>query len=523
MIARAFSGTLVLAGLVVRRDRGLLAAWIAVAVAVPLFNAYSLGALLPTPQARADFAAASAANPVTATLLGPINDLSIEGVVAWRSSLQSLLIAGLAGLLFAIRHTRAEEDAGRRELTAAGAIGRQAALTAVLVVVAVVNAAVTLLLTAALALGPGYDLAGSLLFSLTAAAGGLAFAGCGLVTAQLAQSAARARSVAVGVLVAGVMPGVMVPDDRIGLLPAGWPRIARPYAAGQWWVPLVPLALTVVLLVAAYALSARRDLGAGLLRDRGGSTGPVRAGRLLRGPATLAWRLSGGQVASWTLTLAALSVAVGWVSASFDARFGDLPLMGELLGGGDALLAIFTYVFCLVVACLTVVCALRPYAEESRGRAAPLLAAPTGRTRWLAGHVGLGLAAPAVMLLAVGLGTGLGSGLSTGRPWTILAQTGTALLFVPAAWTIAGLTIALYGLRPRLTVPASWVAVVVSVAFVALWEARVIGREVFLVTPFGYGHPTISPGPVAPAAFALFAAVLVAVGGAAFRRRDLIA
>ncbi|MFC4118807.1 hypothetical protein [Nonomuraea zeae] len=520
-----FSGTLTLAGLVVRRDRWLLAAWAAVAVAVPLFNAYSLSALLPTRQARADFAVASAANPITAALLGPIHDLSIEGVVAWRSSLQSLLIAGLAGLLFAVRHTRAEEDAGRRELMAAGAIGRQAPVTAALAVIAAVNAAVTLLLTAALALGPGYDLAGSLLFSLTAGAGGLVFAACGLVTAQLAQSAALARSLAVGVLVAGVMPGVVVPDDRIGLLPAGWPRIAGPYAEGRWWVPLVPLALTVALVLTAYALSARRDIGAGLLPDRGGSTGPVRAGRLLRGPAALAWRLSGGQVVSWSLTLAVMSVGVGWVSASFDARFGDLPLVGELLGRlgretmGDALIAIFTYVFCLVVACLTVVCALRPYTEESRGRAAPLLAAPTGRTRWLAGHAALGLAAPAAMLLAVGLGTGLGAG----RPWAVLAQTGTTLLFLPAAWSIAALTIALYGLRPRLVVPASWTVVVASVAFVALWEAKVIGREVFLLTPFGYGHPTISPGPVAPAAFALSAAVLLVVGGVAFRRRDLMA
>lgn len=514
----ALAGTGTLIRLILRRDRLLIAAWVAVAVALPVFNAFSLGALLPTPQARALFAEATAANPITAALLGPLHDTSIEAIVVWRSSVQSLIVMGLAGLLFAIRHTRAEEDAGRRELMAGGALGRHAGTTAAAVVLAAVNVVVAVLVAAALALGPGYASGGSLLFGLMVAAGGTMFAAGGLVAAQLAQSAALARTGAVTFLVAGAMPGVAVPDDNMWIFPAGWLRIAGPYSAGQqWWVPLVSLAAAVALTLAAYAVSARRDLGAGLLPDRAGSTGPRRAGGLLRSPAALAWRLYGGQVVTWTVTLATVSAAVGWVSASFGADV----LLGGL--GRITLMEIFTYVFCLVVACLTVVGALRPHAEESRGRAAPLLAAPTGRTRWLAGHLVLGLAAPAAMLLAVGLGTGLGNGLATGRTEVVLVQTGTALLFAPAAWAIAGVTIVAYGLRPRVAVPAGWAAVLVSTAFVALWEAGTISRTAFLLTPFGYSHPTLSPGLAAPVAYTLVAAALVALGGAAFQRRDLLA
>ncbi|MGW0802362.1 hypothetical protein [Nonomuraea sp. NPDC002799] len=508
----AFAGVGALIRLIVRRDRLLLLTWIAVAVALPLFNAYSLAALLPTPEARTHFAEVTSANPVTEALLGPLRDTSIEGIVAWRSSLQCLLVMGLAGLLFAIRHTRAEEDAGRRELTAAGAVGRHASITAVVTVVAAVSVAVTVLPAAALTLGPGYDLAGSALFGLTPAASGVLFAACGLVTAQLAQSAALARTTAVGMLAAGVLPGFAVPVDEIVFLPANWPRLAAPYAAGRWWVPLVPLALAAVLILVACALSARRDLGAGLLPDRAGSTGPVRAGARLGSPMALIWRLYGGTAITWSVTLATISVAVGWVSASVGAVFGGLLTI-----------EVYTYVLCLVVAPLTAVSALRPHAEERAGRASPLLATPTGRVRWLAGHVTLALAAPAGMLLAVGAGTGLGHGLTMGRPGAILTQVGAALLFLPAAWTITGVTIAVYGLRPRLATPAGWVTVAGSVAFVALWEAGTIGRTAFLLTPFGYGYPAISPGPAAPAAFALVAAALIVTGGATFARRDLLA
>ncbi|MEV0379362.1 hypothetical protein [Nonomuraea sp. NPDC050643] len=497
-----FAGAVTLVRLIARRDRGLMALWVGVAVAVPLFNAYSLAALLPTEAARVAFAEISAANPIATALLGRVHDTSIEGLVAWRSSVQSLLITGLAGLLFAVRHTRAEEDAGRRELVAANAVGRHAAISAVMVLAAAVNLVIVALLAAGLPLGFGYPVGGSLLFGLTAGAGGTMFAACGLLAAQLCQSAPLARTVAVGVLVAGLVPGVVVPEERIGILPAGWPRVARAYGDERWWVPLVPLAFAVVLGLAAYVLSARRDLGAGLLPDRAGSTGPVRG--KLRSPAGLAWRLYGGQAATWTIALGTAGLGVGWVSTSFEA--GTLT--------GHTLLEIFTYVFCMLVACLTVVAALRPYAEERRGRAEPLLAL-TGRSRWLSGHVALGLATPVAMLLAVGLGTGLGAGAP-------LAQLGRALLFVPAAWAVAGLTIAAYGLRPRAAAPAAWGTIVLSALCVALWEGGTIGETAFLLTPFGYGHPALSPGFLAPAAFALVAAVLVGVGGAAFARRDLI-
>ncbi|TYB54365.1 hypothetical protein FXF51_47895 [Nonomuraea sp. PA05] len=532
--------------LILRRDRLLIAAWIAVAVGVPAFNAYSLAALLPTQAARVAFIAAADANPITLALLGPVHGTSIEAVVAWRSSVQSLLIGGLAGLLFAIRHTRAEEDAGRRELVAAGAVGRYAAITAVVAVIAAVNLAVAGLQAAVLGLAFGHPIGGSLLFGLVSGAGSTAFAACGLLAAQLCQSAPLARAGGVGVLVAGLVPGVILPEEVVAYLPAGWPRVARAYGDERWWVLLVPLVVAVVLTLVAYVVCGRRDLGAGLLPER-----PAPARPAPRSAAGLAWRLYGGQTVSWTVALGVASVGVGWVSASFE--------VGTLTG--ETLLEIFTYGFCMVVACLAVTGALRPLGEESRGRASAVLATATGRTRWLCGHLVLGLAAPAAMLLTVGVGTGAGqvlatglsggagqafaTGLSggagagqafatgltggaghalgTGLSGVVLAQVGVALVFVPAAWAVAGVAIAAYGLRPRAAVPLAWAVLVGSAVCVAMWEAGTIGTTAFLLTPFGYGHPSLSPGFVAPAGFVLVAAGLVATGSAAFARRDLLA
>ncbi|MEV1000125.1 hypothetical protein [Nonomuraea sp. NPDC050202] len=77
--------------------------------------------------------------------------------------------------------------------------------------------------------------------------------------------------------------------------------------------------------------------------------------------------------------------------------------------------------------------------------------------------------------------------------------------------------------RAWVTRSVAWAVVVASALCVALWEAGTIGSAAFLLTPFGYGHPSLSPGLVAPAAFALVAAGLVVAGGAGFARRDLLA
>lgn len=99
----------------------------------------------------------------------------------------------------------------------------------------------------------------------------------------------------------GVVPGLVVPQDAVRWFPVGWMRVAAPYGAGRWWVLLVPLAIAVAAVAVTYVVAGRRELGAGLLRDRAGTGGPVR-GRL-RGTAGLAWRLHGGRVVSWVTAL----------------------------------------------------------------------------------------------------------------------------------------------------------------------------------------------------------------------------
>jgi ABC-2 type transport system permease protein len=524
----AVTGAGTLIRLITRRDRVLLAVWAALAVGVPVANAASLTALLPTPQARLDFVAESGANPILHAMLGPILSPEIEAIVAWRSTAQGLLIGALASLLVVVRHTRAEEEAGRRELVVANPVGRHAGLTAVLGVVFATNVLIALLLAIALVAVAGYPVAGSFVLALSFAGVGWYFAAAAGVAAQLARTAAQARSYSIGVLAAALLP-VVVAEGGIAtwLSPLGWIRGTRAYAGDQWMVLVIPVAVAAVLTATAYGLSARRDVGAGVLADRGHGTGPSSAPPSLRGPLGLAWRLHKDQLVGWGVGLAVFGIALGWGAVGFDELITDIGAIAGWLSAmradtvGEAFLAILSSDARLVVACVAVMTALRLRTEETSGHVDLLLAGPTSRARWLRSHLVVAFVGPAALLVVLGLSIGLSYGLSSGQPDVVVSQLGAALRFLPAAWFVTAVTVALFGLVPRAVAAVSWGIVVLSIVCVLLWEVQAVDQSVLFVSPFGYSHPAVDAGIAPPVAFTLLSALLTAVGAQSFRRRDI--
>jgi len=118
------TGTAALVRLALRRDRVLLPAWIVFFAATVWFSASATVSLYPSEASRIQ-----AANTINSTasmvaLYGPIYDptslgaLSMLKMTAIYTALMSILI-----VMLVVRHTRAEEEAGRLELVGAGVVG----------------------------------------------------------------------------------------------------------------------------------------------------------------------------------------------------------------------------------------------------------------------------------------------------------------------------------------------------------------------------------------------------------------
>lgn len=524
-----FTGTGRLLRLYLRRDRIVLPLWVLLLSVSPA-SVYvgSIESVYPTEADRVSFMNSILASPAQLAMYGPIYNSSLGATGIWKAGPFYALLA-IAVILTVIRHTRAEEETGRAELLDSTAVGRYANLTAALILT--FGASITTGLIATVALfGTDVPASGSIAYGLALAGSGIVFTAVAAVAAQLSTGARTARGIALGTL--GAMFALRaVGDAGSGALswlsPLGWSLQVRPYAGERWWVPLLHVTTAVLLTGLAYMLRARRDVGAGLIAERPGTPS---ASAALSGPLGLAWRLHRGTILAWTLGLGLYALLLGSVVHGIGDELGSSEGIRDMiarLGGTDALEdAMITMAFTILAvgaAALAVSAALRLYYEESLAHAEAVLSGAVGRIRWAASHIVFAVVGPTVAILVAGLVTGLAYGLAAddvrGKVPEVL---GAAAVQLPGIWMLVGITVALFGLVPRLT-PVVWGVLTAFVALFLLGSVSGVPQWVLDLQPFT--HAPKLPGAEFEAApliwlLVIDAALLVA-GLLGFRNRDL--
>ncbi|GGU60347.1 ABC transporter membrane-spanning protein [Streptomyces albospinus] len=538
--ARHLAGTGALLRLALRRDRLMIPAWVLVLGLSVAGMGSSLQTLYDTAAKRAGLAASMNANASLRALYGPVFSDSVGGLVAWRMAGLGAVLAAVMSLLIVVRHTREEEETGRQELLSAAMVGRQAPLTAALLAALVANAGVAVLIAAGLAKS-GQPAAGSLALGIAVGGAGMFFAALAAIAAQLTESARMAKGLtgaalglAFALRAAGDAAGAPVGAAKGGdapvltwLSPVGWSQNLRAYADERWWVALLFAAATAAATAAAYALTARRDVGMSFLPAR---PGPARAPRSLAGPTGLAWRLQRTTLLGWTAGFALAGAAFGGIAKGAASMVGGnqqtreiFERMGGQRGLTDAFLATMTGMLGMITAIYAVGAVLRLRAEETGDRAEPVLAGAVGRVRWACGHLAIAVVGSAVVLATGGLTLGISYGASVGD---IAGRTGpvltAALSQLPAVWTLTGLAVLVLGLLPKAT-GAVWALVGGCLALGWVGPALDLPQWAMDLSP--YGHlPRLPGGAVTAAPFLwlpALSAVFISAGLAGFRRRDI--
>jgi ABC-2 type transport system permease protein len=525
----AFVGTGALIRLILRRDRILMPVWILFLSVVPLFLASSIKQLYPTADGLARYAAESKGNSTFSMLYGQITVPTLGGMAFWRSA-TGMTILGVIALLTVIRHTRTEEEAGRRELIGATVVGRQAPLAAALTATLAACLAVGVLVALALA-SQDVPAGRALVAGLAWTAAGWMFAAVGAVAAQLTGGAGAARGLALSVLgVAFVLRAAGDANDNwlAWLSPLGWTYRMDPFGSPRWWVFAAAAVVLGALVGLAMWLSGRRDLGAGFLPDR---PGPALAPPSLSSPLGLAWRLQRASLLAWTVVLAAFGAVFGGVAETTINLFEDnknLADIFERVGGrsglGDAFFAGIMSIAALFVAGYAISAALKARAEESDLHSEAVLATGTGRPSWLWSHLVFAILGPTVAMAACGLAAGLVYGASAGDVGGQLPRVlASALVQLPAVWVLAGLTVALFGVVPRLAQALGWTALAACIFLGQVGAMLQLGQALLDVSPFTH-VPKVPGGDVSAVPLlwlGAVAALLVTAGLVGFRRRDI--
>ncbi len=522
------TGTVTLTRLIVRRDRVRILVWILGISALVLVVASSIQGLYPTQAELARTAPSLEGNTAQIALNGPAHGLdTLGGRVTFEVWNFGLVAVALMSLLAISRHTRAEEEAGRTDLIRAAPVGHHAPTIAALAVVAAMNLAAGSAVAAGLT-AQGLPATGSITLGAAVAATGIVFAGIALVAAQITDNTRVANGIT-GTVLAAAFALRAIGDTGDGTLswasPLGWIQATRPYANQRWWPLALTLGATAALVAIAGAIGARRDLGAGLIQP---TPGPANASPRLAGPLGLAWRLGRVSLAAWTAGMLLGGLALGTIARDVEEFIGDNQNTRDVFtqpGAGDltdSFLATFLLLLALIGAGYALGAANRLHNEETAGRADPVLATPVVRQRWATSHLAVALAGSIIVLAAAGVGTGTTYGIATHDLGQIPRLVGAALAYVPAVWTLIGLTGALYGLAPR-TLPAAWATLAGCLVIGLLGQLLDPPAWLTDLSPFHHTPRLPATDPAAPPLLALTATAigLTTTGVAAFRHRDL--
>lgn len=534
----ALAGTGHLIRFILRRDRVRMSVW---AASMTAFIAYFSVALSTVFDASALAARAQVMRtPAGIVMGGPgygADHYTPMVAVANEGTLWLVAALSLMAILHMVRHSRAEEESGRAELVRAGAIGRLAPAAAALTTLALHLAVITALCALATFAAPEErSLPDALALTGGSALVALVFGAVALVAGQLAATGRGALGLslaALGLAIAVRAAGDMIRPEGSALSwfsPIAWAQQMRAYVDLRWWPILLAPALGLVLVLAADALAARRDLGQGLLAAR---PGPARAPRGLRGPLALAWRQQRGVLAWCAVGMGLMWFATGTLMSMLEDMAADLVAGNAALGalfGTDptAMSSAFLSVMMLFVALCAAVYGIvaaqgSPRGEESAGTLELTLAGPVGRSRWLGAELVLALGGSlgllALSVAALWLGT-----VAVGLEEPSLADhAGVLVTQAPPTLVFGALAAALYGWAPRWA-GLSWLLVAATFVTGMFGVLLDLPEWALGISPFHWAAAPYTEDPAAGGSLAMAAVVVVLLVLAllGFRRRAVV-
>ncbi len=510
-----------------RTQRRAALTWVLVLGASMIGTAASVAALYDTPAKIHTYAEAVTSGNALVAINGKVEGIdSLGGVIQDEFGFLAAFLLPLVGIALVARATRLEEESGRLELMLSGRMARHHPTAAALLVAAVTIAVVTVLFSLGLT-ASGVPLAGSVLYALSLGTLAFVFAGLAALVAQLTLHARGVYTWSLIVLAASyVLRGLGDAAHTwvTWLSPLGWAEKTAPFGDQRWWVLAVPLVAGLTLGGLALRLAGRRDLGSALERS---GAGPERAAARLRGPVGLAAWIHRPATLGWLAGGVLLTAMMGTLARQLiDAMAGN-PTLAQAMGIGSGRpvngVVAATQLYLAVIAAGYVVQAIGTLrTEEADGRLEARLCGTLSRSRWLAAHALVVLGGLVTIVLGSSLVLGLATALSVGGTAPIGPALGSGLAYLPAELVLAGLALAVYGLRPRLF-GLAWVGFGVMTFIAFLGPGLKLHQWVLDVSPTTHvGNPPVGAIHTGPLLLmTLVAAALVAGGFAAFRRRGV--
>lgn len=423
------------------------------------------------------------------------------------------------------RMTRKNEELGRIEAVLAGRIGRTTPLLAAVLVTLGAEVLTTIVLFASLARA-GVPSAAAALYAVSLGVLGVVFLAVAAFAAQLVEHARGVYAIGLGAIIAAYLLrglGDVQWAPLTWLSPLGWQEQARAFGDRRWWPLGISLVFAAVLVGAAVAIVARRDVGSALL---GARKSDPDASRFLRMPFGIALRSHRGSLLGWIAAAVAVAATYGSVAQPLVKAIKGNPSIAEAMGasgmsGLDSVLAMTSLLLALLGAGYGVQAVGVLRAEETSGRLEVRLSGDRSRWQWLSVH--LTVVAVGIVLVSVAGGAALAVSASWSLGEDVTARVARAVIdYLPAVAFFGGLATVVFAVVPRWG-PVVWLLYGASVVIAYLGDPLNLTEAVRSLSPFHLvGNVPVNPlDPGDVVLLGVLTLTCLLAGYAGFRRRGV--
>jgi len=550
-----------------KREKITSTAWILLMVILNFLIVLLMGtALLGDAESITEFMA-MLENPALLAMVGPLYSMDFATMGALYTLMMLVFMGitiGAMNIFLVVRHTRADEEAGRYEVLRSLPCGRLATVNAAMLTAVIVNviSAVLFGFTMWLAMhivGDPMGFESAMLWGVGLGAVGLAFAGAAALFSQLSSNSRGATGFSFMImgLFYFLRAGADASPDSVGFLaflgPLGILSRTWAYVHDYWWPVLLILAFAAVFTALAYWICSFRDIDQGIVPAR---PGKASGGLLMKSTFGLNFRLLRTSIIVWIIILFVTGLSYSIVLSDIDTFIaGNDFYRGLLLGptglldlidadapveviaeqinsvlnaAGLSIVQMFSnmigFMMAMISAIPVIMFITKAKGEEKAIRAELLFATPTSKVKYLLGLVIFAfIMAPLLQSAqAIGLYSVARTAIENPAdlPFSFLMR--SSLVYVPAIWVIGGITVLLVGLFPRRT---GFIWAYYGFTFFAMMYGRMLPEIAWIanLTPLGF-VPQLPLDEIVPWVLVVkvvIAFALVVLGLFFYRKRDI--
>jgi Putative exporter of polyketide antibiotics len=457
---KRFTNTGTLFFFALRRNRFFMPIWIVGIAAFTVLCAPLFTQVAKSPAELAMYAE-TMKNPAMIALCGPLYAEPYTYGVMYTQlmTVWILILIGVMNFFLVARHTRKDEEDGKLEVMRSLPVGRLAITSSTWAVTLLANLLIGLLCAAGLAsvgiesmVAGGSFLLGGIFFAV-----GMFFAATAMLFSQLCSTShgmIGGSFLTLGIFYLIAAMGNVSGGALSYFSPFSIAFKASPFSGNYIWPVFAILTEMLVIALFAMHLSAKRDLGTGLLPQRHGR---AHAQASLSSPFGLAFQLMKKTAAAWIIIMFILGMSYGSVFRDFELFVSESEMLQMIIGTGtgeNMILSFMTYVtliMSLVAAIPVIGCVLKLRSEEKMNRLEPIYARSVSKTGMFLPYIAIALGLSVLLQLALSLSMGLAANIVMEDAISFSDVMLAGLVKLPGIWLFAGISVLLTGLLPKLT------------------------------------------------------------------------